>query len=170
MIPLLRELKGRFLFVVPVCGRDFSLILLRHRQYFPRNMKYLSLLVTGVAMLRSIANAEPEVNLVNVVLTSEDVKDAYAYAKEKVPEKARGMKNALRKKLLVHLGAAEFSQVAQTVPGLAVANAAAANSDSESELDPEDEYAGRYNSRRIKAGRSPYVQTEESEDESDHSI
>ena len=46
-------------------------------------MKYLSLLVTGMAMLRSITNADPEVNLVNVVITGDDVKDAYEYAKEK---------------------------------------------------------------------------------------
>lgn len=135
-------------------------------------MKYLSLLVTGMAMLRSITNADPEVNLVNVVITGDDVKDAYEYAKEKVPEKARGVKNAFRKKLLAHLGAVEIDQVAQNVPGPDLAKAAAdeVSLHAESELDSDDEYAGRYNSRRIRAGLNPYSQPDEPEEPEDSEI
>lgn len=157
------------MFVTEVSCRYYS----EKDNIFLKIMKYLSLLVTSVAILRSVTNAEPEVNLVNVVITGDDVKDAYAYAKEKVPEKARGVKNTFRKKLLVHLGAVEADQLAQTVPGPVLAKASAndVSSDSESELDSDDEYAGRYNSRRIKAGLSPYARTDEYEDsEIDHSI
>lgn len=97
-------------------------------------------------------------NLVNIVITGDDIKDSFMYTKEKIPAKARGLKSALKKKLLVQLGAVEVEKALQTAPQVANKAGVASEADEEasesadSELDSDDEFAGRYNSRRIKAG------------------
>lgn len=102
-----------------------------------------------------IAAETTERNLIDVVITGEDIKNTYKYAKERIPVKARKIKGAFKKKLINHLGAVELDSLIEQEHEPPIIEGHDFP-DTSSELDSDTEHLQIPNARLIKAGM-PYI-------------